>query len=175
MAKKEDKEPTSKSLFGEPVKVVSDEKMKSTEPGLFDYIGMMFKDPSKFTKLHSYTKAKQFFMAQRFFSIKFPIQAQMFNHININGAHSVQYWCDSLSKINNSTPQWIFNTLRDTKKQKEEKKKENVVDEETLIEYCKRMQCSKKDLETAIKFYPEKMNDELNSFEKMLKGSTLKK
>lgn len=177
MAKKETKEPTSKNLFGEPVKqqTTSDEKLKTSEPGLFDYIGMLFKDPQKFTALPNYTKAKQFFMSQRFFSIKYPIQAQMFNHGKINAGETMQYWCDSLSKVHKTTPNWIFNTLRDTKKSKEEKKKENIVSEDVLIEYCKRMQCSKKDVEQSLKYFPEQMENELESFERMINGSTLKK
>ncbi|MCK9575394.1 MAG: hypothetical protein WC979_00960 [Candidatus Pacearchaeota archaeon] len=177
MAKKEieDKEPSSKSLFGDTVKPVKEKEMKSSAPGLFDYVNMLFQKPKAFTELPAYTKSKQFFMMQRFFAIKFPIQAQMFNHTKMNGAEAVQYWCDSLSKMHNSTPSWIFNALKGAKKSKEEKKKELNVEEATIIEYCKRMQCSKRDLDEMYKFFPDDIQQELTSFEKMIKGSTLKK
>lgn len=176
MAKKEiNKEPTAKTLFGETVKVVNDAPLKKSEPTLFDYINMLFQKPQEFTALPSYTKAKNFFMFQRFFAIQYPIQAQMFNHIRIDGAETCQYWCDTLSKLHTRTPSWVWNTLKGTKKVKQEKKKQLDVDESTIIEYCKRTMRCKRDLDDMFEFFPDEIQKELKEFEQMLKGSTLKK
>lgn len=166
----------SKSLFGEQVKPEEPEKkMKTSQPGLFDYVNMIFQNPQKFSNLMPYEKGKNMFMLNRFFAINYPIQAQMLNHVKINGAEACQYWCDTLSRIYNRTPGWIYSTLKGTKKAKQEKKKELVVDETTISEYCKRTMRARKDIEDAMKFFPEDMTQELVEFEQMLKGSTLKK
>lgn len=175
MAKKVNKEPTSKQLFGKPVEQPTEEKMKKSEPGLFDYVNMLFKNPVEFTSLKPYNKGRNFFMMNRFFSMGFPVQAQMFNHVRINPAEASQYWCDSLSKMYRSTPGWIFSTLKRIKNTKTEKKSEQRVDDETVLAYCKRYDYSKKDIEDAMNFYPTQMRDELIQFENQLNGSTLKK
>ena len=171
-----EKEQIAKSLFGEQYKSVTEKKkMKTSQPGLFDYINMLFQQPKKFTELPPYTKGKNFFMMQRFFSINYPIQAQMLNHVKINGAEACQYWCDTLSRMYNRTPVWIYSTLKGTKKAKQEKKKELVVEETTIAEYCKRTMRARKEIEDAMKYFPDEMTQELKEFEQMLKGSTLKK
>jgi len=168
--------PTSKTLFGEPVKVVDDSKaLKKSAPALFDYINMIFQKPAEFTALLPYEKGKHFFMFNRFFAIQYPIQAQMFNHTRIDGPAASQYWCDSLSRLHSRTPSWIWNTLKATKKVKQEKKKQLNVEEATILEYCKKTMCSKRDLQDAYEFFPDKIQNELIEFEQMLKGSTLKK
>lgn len=167
----------AKNLLGEPIEKTVDnkEKLKTSNPGLFDYMNMLFQRPQEFTKLSPYDKGKNFFMMQRFFAIKHPIQAHAFNHLNINGSEACQYWCDSLSKMYTKTPGWIFNTLKETKKEKTAKKKELDVEEETVNEYCKRLMYSRKDIQDLYEFFPEETQNELKQFELALKGSTLKK
>lgn len=169
MAKKVNKEPISKNLFGEVVKKKDDNvKMKSTAPSLFDYINMIFKNPNKFSKLPSYEKEKSFFMSQRFFSIKYPIQAAMFNNIRINSGEAMQYWCDSLSKIYNNTPQWIWGTLKEVKKKKETEKNKLDVKDSTIIYYCNINQCSRRDVDEAFETYGEEFVEQLKNLEKTI-------
>lgn len=175
MTKKIKKEPSSKQLFGSIIEVTNDDNMKKTDASLFDYINMLFKHPAQFTNLKPYEKGKNFFMMNRFFAMGFPIQSQMFNHLKINTAEATQYWCDSLSKIFNSTPGWIYSTLKKAKNKKEVKKREIPVNETTIIEYCKRFRCCKKDIIDAMNFFPDKMKDELILFENQINGVTLKK
>lgn len=169
MAKKENKEPSSKCLFGEsPKKKESEEKTKSSAPGLFDYVNMLFQNPAKFTELRSYEKDKHFFMMQRFFSIKHPIQAAMLNHIRINASEAVQYWCDSLSKIYNQTPNWIWNALKEVKKVKQSEKKKFDVKDTTVQWYCEKNQCSRREVDEAYKIYGDEFLQELKEYEKMI-------
>lgn len=171
-----EKPQVAKSLFGKQVEQTDESApLKKSGPGLFDYINMIFQNPTKFSNLMPYEKGKNIFMMNRFFSIRFPIQAQMLNHTKINGAEAAQYWCDMLSKMYNRTPSWIYSTLKGTKKNKETKKKELVVEETTINAYCKRTMRARKEIEDAMKFFPEEMTRELTEFEAMLKGSTLKK
>lgn len=170
MAKKETKEPTSKSLFGESIakENSNEDKMKSNAPSLFDYMNMMFQNPKEFSKLRSYEKEKNFFMMQRFFSIKHPIQAGMLNNLRINSGEAVQYWCDSLSKIYNRTPQWIWNALKEVKKKKEIEKKKLDVKESTISYYCMKNACSRRDVDDAFNIYGNKFVEELKILEKSI-------
>jgi hypothetical protein len=138
-------------------------------PGLFDYINMMFKTPVRFTSLSTYEKSKSFFMMNRFFAIKYPIQAQMFNRLTMNTGEAVQYWCDSLSKIYNTTPGWIFNALKSVKTTKKENKEKVNISDETIRYYCKINQCAIKDVEYAISVLGDEMVNELKTIEKMMK------
>ena len=52
---------------------------------LFDYIKVLFGKDPQWEKLKGYDKSKNSFMTNRFMSIKFPIQANMFNALKIDG------------------------------------------------------------------------------------------
>ena len=51
---------------------------------LFDYIKVLFGRDPQWEKLKGYDKSKNSFMTNRFMSIKFPIQANMFNALKID-------------------------------------------------------------------------------------------
>jgi len=135
---------------------------------LFDYIKLLFQKPKEFTKLRSYEKSKNFFMMNRFFSIRYPIQAHMLNNIKINTAEATQYWCDSLSKIYSNTPGWIFNTLKQIKKSKKIKKSKFNIKETTVKYYCEINQCSRKDFDEVLKKFNDKFIKELEELEKII-------
>ena len=50
---------------------------------LFDYIKVLFGKDAQWEKTSSYDKSKNSFMTNRFMSIKFPIQGNMFNTLKI--------------------------------------------------------------------------------------------
>ena len=58
---------------------------------LFDYIKVLFGKDTQWDKLKGYDKSKNSFMTNRFMSIKFPVQANLFNALKI----------DAMSTINN--------------------------------------------------------------------------
>lgn len=142
--------------------------MAAQKSPLFDQINMMFSDPKKFSSQPSYEKGKNFFMMNRFFAIKFPIQSNFFNHVKMNTNEAVQVWCDMLSPQSTRTPGWIWQGLRGAKKKKIEKKKESKVNEETLKFYCSRKQLSRKDVDYAITTLGEPFIEELLQVQKML-------
>ena len=51
---------------------------------LFDYIKVLFGKDVNWDKVSNYDKSKNSFMTNRFMSIKFPIQANMFNTLKID-------------------------------------------------------------------------------------------
>jgi len=166
-----------KDLFGNPIAVAEpEEKMKSSEPQLFDIIGMMFSNPKKFSAMSTYEKGKNFFMTQRIFAMKYPLQAAAFNNLRVNGGHVCQYWCDALSPIFNRSPEWIwkgFKAIRTTKNT--EKAKTAAISEETITWYCNKYQCSRRDFKQAMELFPESFIEELKELEKVLSNKASKK
>lgn len=157
-------------ITGKKVKNTEDIKEPKPKKGspLFDSLKLMFKNPVKFKDLSNYEKTKNGFMMNRFFSIKYPIQAQMMNRMYINGGESVQYWGSMLSKLYTDVPTWIWTTLKQIKTKKSEIKNKLPVKEETLNFYCQKMQISRKDLDYAIDVLGDKFIKELKQIEKTL-------
>ena len=108
------------------------------------------------------------FIMNRFFAIKFPIQAQMLNKIHINSAHVVQYWGNMLSAQYSEVPGWLWGGLKGVKSKKEAKKKELIVKESTMDYYCQRMQIARKELDYAISELGDNFKQELLNIEKMV-------
>ena len=132
---------------------------------LFDFIDILFTDKKTFNKLKSYEKARHFFMLNRFMSIQYPVQSNFLQHLKINPVEVVNYWQTTMNKLYTRVPNWMYVK---TKKQKNNNKK-YYIDEEIIKEYCKKFNYSKRQVEDAMKFFPEKMYKELKQFEKLLK------
>jgi hypothetical protein len=141
---------------------------------LFDQINLMFSNPKKFTAQANYVKGKEFFMMNRFFAIKFPIQANFFNHIKMNTNEAVQIWCDMLSPQSTRTPGWIWQGLKGAKKKKAEKKKKTIINDDTLKFYCSKKQLSRKDLDYAIKTLGQPFVEELLQIQNMIEEKVKK-
>lgn len=145
------------------------EKAKKKSP-LFDHLNLMFKKPKEFADLSNYEKNKHMFMMNRFFSMKYPAQAQYLNKLNINGAQVVQYWANTLSNLYTSVPGWIWQGLKGVKTKKASKKKLLSVKDSTITYYCQKMNLSKREVEYAIKTIGDEFKQELLSIEKMIEN-----
>jgi len=155
------------ALFGKPVLEEIEEKPKKKKSELFEMIKMMFEQPAKFADLSIHEKSKYFFMMNRFFSVKFPIQAQYFNHIKISPGNAVQIWADMLRPLFNTTPQFIFDAIRGTKKKKKEKALHKI-EAETISYYAQRNQTSEAVVNEAISIIGREFIDELMLIQKAL-------
>lgn len=132
---------------------------------LFEFIDCMVGKPSEFSKIKMYERGKHFFMVNRFCSIKYPIQANYFNHLKINTSQVVTYWHENLSKMYTKTPKWMYVS---TKKDKEKKKSEQPIKDSTIKFYCKKFECSERDVNDGIRLVGTPFIEELLSIEKML-------
>lgn len=133
---------------------------------LFDFISILFTDKKTFDKLKPYEKARHFFMVNRFMSITEPVRANYLQHIKINGAEAINFWHMAMSRVYTRVPGWMYTK---TKKAKQAAKKTKFVEDATIEEYCKRLGYNRRQIDEALRFFPEKMEDELKKFEKMLK------
>jgi len=139
---------------------------------LFGFIGMLFTDPEGYASVSKGEKKKHFFMCGRRFSIAFPMEANVLQHLKINQVAAVDYWQWFFRKKyglrpGDSLPGWTY--TKGAKKAQEAKDKKLTVDGGTISEYCRRFGVDPKSVEDALEFFPEQMTKEIKEFENMLK------
>ena len=85
------------------------------ETKLFDFVKIMFTKPAHYKKIKQHNKKRHHFMINRFMSIKYPANAQMFNINGINGGNVVDSWSMVASRFK-SVPRWFYTKTKKAKK-----------------------------------------------------------
>lgn len=134
---------------------------------LFDFIKVIFTNPSEYSSITPGEKRKHYFMCQRRFAINFPMQANALQHLKINQAAVIDFWQIFLRKQYKFTPGWMY--TKGVKKAQEVKEKQLTVSNELIKEYCKYFKVDPKSIRDALEFYPQDMIKELKEFEIILK------
>ncbi len=125
----------------------------------------MITDPKRYSQLKSSDKGRHFFMVQRFMSIKFPTTAQQLNRVGMNGAGVMDLWHKICLRFERRVPGWIY-----TKTKKVEKnEKVYKPDPEAAKIWMEKNSLTERDLNDAIRFYPEEMKKIISSIEKQIK------
>ena len=132
---------------------------------MFDYINTIFSQNKDFEELKDYSKKKNAFMLNRFMSINFPIQAQMFNKLNINPAGVADSW-RKVGIRYKRTPPWVF-----TKTKKKSKDSTYSPSDEVLSLYLKMNEIGMREYKDAMKYDPEKIIADLKTIQKQIDGS----
>ena len=129
---------------------------------LFDYIKVLFGKDAQWDKLKGYDKSKNSFMTNRFMSIKFPIQANMFNALKIDAVGQAEAWRMVASKFNR-VPGFIYTKVR-------AKKKEKVWDPnpKALEMYLKLNEIEDRDFKEAMKYNPTEIKNAISTLEKQM-------
>ena len=83
------------------------------ETKLFDFVKIMFTKPAHYKKIKQHNKKRHHIMINRFMSIKYPSNAQMFN--GINGGNVVDSWSMVASRFK-SVPRWFYTKTKKAKK-----------------------------------------------------------
>lgn len=135
---------------------------------LFDFINSMFSKRDQFEKTTLHERGRHHFMISRFMAIKYPVQAQFLNHIKIHPGSTVTYWADTVGKMFNRTPNWMYVK---TKKEKEKKAAAQPVNDATIRYYCQKNQCSHRDVDDAMRLIGEPFIQELQSLQRLLEKS----
>lgn len=139
--------------------------------GPYDIINMMFTDHEEFSKLTDVILEKNFFIINRAFAIKYPLQASMFNNTDINKASVIKYWAYFLSNKEGygKVPYFIYtkgakksNDIKITKTNKIN------IDKNIIQEYCKRYHISIKDYNTLLNMFNSELIDDINKFKKLM-------
>jgi hypothetical protein len=85
------------------------------ETKLFDFVKIMFTKPAIYKNLKQHSKKRHHFMINRFMSIKYPSNANLFNINGINGANVVESWSMVASRFK-SVPGWFYTKTKKAKK-----------------------------------------------------------
>jgi hypothetical protein len=133
---------------------------------LFDLVKVIFEQNNKYENLKSYDKIKHNFMLNRFMSIQYPIQAQMFNRLGIYSLGVSDSW-RRVGRQYKRTPGWIFTKLK--KNQKNQKL--YTPSPEALTLFLQINQIGEREYKEALQFNPESVIDSLKSIEKQLTSS----
>tara|TARA_R100001591_G_scaffold72420_1_gene80624 strand:- start:167 stop:577 length:411 start_codon:yes stop_codon:yes gene_type:complete len=129
---------------------------------LFDYIRVLFGKDEQWDKVSNYDKSKNSFMTNRFMSIKFPVQANLFNALKIDPVGQAESWRMVASKFNR-VPGFIY-----TKVKKKPKQKEWTPDPKALELYMKFNEIGEREYKEALKHDPSQVQAAIDILEKQM-------
>ena len=135
---------------------------------LFKFVDCLF-DVNQYKNVTNQDKKSNFFMVQRFMSIKFPLEADFLNVIGINEIHVMDHWHRVLTKKYHSKPGWIY-----TKSQKKEKIKNKIdsIDKETISIYLKLKKMDRRDFDFKLLINQDDLVEELKKLEVSIKNNS---
>jgi hypothetical protein len=136
---------------------------------LFDFIKVIFEQNNKYESLKSYDKVKHNFMLNRFMSIQYPIQAQMFNRLGISSLGVSDSW-RKVGRQYKRTPGWVFTKLKKNQKNQ----KTYSPSPEALNLFLQINQIGEREYKEALQFNQEGVVESLKSIEKQLTSNGAK-
>ena len=131
---------------------------------LFDYIKVLFSTEEKWNKLKPYDKIKNNFMVNRFMSIKFPVQANLFNTLKIDPVGQAEAWRLVSSKFNR-VPGFIYTKVKKSAKQKAKEWNPNP---KALELYMKFNEIGEREYKEALKHNPSLVQSSIDILEKQM-------
>lgn len=143
--------------------------MAANTPSPFDIIGMMFKTNGEFESLSDNLLERNFFIINRSFSIKYPLQGSIFNKMGINTAAVIKAWRNFLITKEGvgRVPYFVYSKGAKKSKETEVKKTDNIK-EDTILEYCKRYHITLKDYNNLKLLYNNELINDVKRYEKLI-------
>jgi hypothetical protein len=129
---------------------------------LFDYIKVLFGKDKDWDKVSNYDKSRNSFMCNRFFSIKFPIQANLFNMLKTDPVGQAEAWRIVASKFN-KVPGFIY-----TKVKKQPKEKEWIPDPSAVELYMKFNEIGRREFTEALQYNPSQIKTAIDILKKQM-------
>lgn len=138
--------------------------------GPYDIINMIFTDYAKFQNLTDVILDKNFFLINRVFSIKYPLQGAIFNKTTINTAAVIKAWATFLltKERYGRVPYFVYS--KGAKKSADATKTvEEKLDKDLICKYCKRYGISSlKDFDTLRTMYKDELIADVKRYEKII-------
>lgn len=134
------------------------------ETKLFDFVKIMFTKPAKYKELKNHSKKRHHFMINRFFAIKYPNNAQLFNFNGINGANVVESWSVVASRFK-SVPGWFYTKTKKSPKNKVDK---YTPSEQALRIYMDKNEIGSREIEDLKLFFKEDLYTDLKKIEEQI-------
>lgn len=136
------------------------------ETKLFDFVKIMFTKPKDYDQIKQFNKKRHHFMINRFFSIKYPANAQMFNVNGIDGSGVVDSW-SMVARQFKAVPGWFYTK---TKKSEASKTKGEYIPTDRALEiYMQKYEFGRREIEEMKQFAPKEFYTELEKIDEQIK------
>lgn len=129
---------------------------------LFDYIKVLFGKDEDWDNVSNYDKSRNSFMCNRFFSIRFPSQANLFNTLKTDSVGQAEAWRMVASKFN-KVPGFIY-----TKIKKQSNEKVWKPDPKIVEVYMKLNEIGKREFDEALKYDQSQIKASIKLLEKQI-------
>ena len=137
------------------------------ETKLFDFIKIMFTKPKEYKAIKQHNKKRHTFMINRFFAIKFPENANMFNVNGIDGASVVDSWYMVAQRFK-GVPTWIYTKTK--KANPVAKTKNEYIPSEAAVRlFMEKNEMGKREFEELKQFAPDALYADLQKIENSIK------
>ena len=137
------------------------------ETKLFDFIKIMFTKPGEYKKIKNHSKKRHHFMVNRFFAIKFPANAQLFNRNGINPIAVLDSWSLVGARFK-GVPSWIYTkTKKSTPTSK--KSSEYIPSDEVIKIFIDKNEIGKREYKELERFAKAELHSQLQSIERSIK------
>ena len=137
------------------------------ETKLFDFIKIMFTKPKDYKAIKQHNKKRHTFMINRFFAIKFPENANMFNVNGIDGSSVVDSW-HMVAQRFQGVPSWIYTKTK--KAAPVAKTKEQYIPSDEAVKvFMDKNEIGKREFEELKNFAPDQLYADLKMIENSIK------
>ena len=162
------------SEFTTDTTLTKKDELKEYKPNTYtlpDIMNAVFTDEYLFKQFTDSFLEQQFFLLNRRFSIKYPLQAQAFNLNGINQAEAMKCWKMFLRAKERSkfTPAWVWTKNPAVESAKAQESPLDKFEADIITGFLIKKKWSKRDLDDAMKFFPEDVIAEIEHYNYMQK------
>ncbi len=133
------------------------------ETKLFDFIKILFTKPNDYKKISVHNKKRHHFMINRFFAIKYPANAQLFNKNGINPIAVIDSWSLVAARFK-CVPGWIYTKTNKSKPEISSKSK-YIPSETTINFFMEKNEIGQREFKELEKFAKEELYSNLKRIE----------
>ena len=138
------------------------------ETKLFDFVKIMFTKPKEYYDIKQFNKKTHHFMINRFFAIKFPANAQLFNVNGINPISVIDSWALVASRFR-GVPGWIYTKTKKSKKKAVSSKGKYIPSDEAIRFFIDKHEIGMREFKELEKFAQNELYTSLKSIEESMK------
>ena len=133
------------------------------ETKLFDFIKIMFTRPGDYDKITNHNKKRHHFMINRFFAIKYPANASLFNLNGINPNAVIDSW-SLVARRFSRVPSWIYTKTKKSATSKKEKSK-YIPSDKAISFFMEKNEIGKREFKELETFAKEELYQSLKGIE----------
>ena len=134
---------------------------------LFDFVKIMFTKQKEYNNIKNFNKKRHHFMVNRFFAIKFPTNAHLFNINGINPIAVIDSWSLVASRFK-GVPRWIYTKTKKSTKAKVDKNK-YIPSDEAVKFFIDKNEIGIREFKELEKFAQDDLHTALKSIERSIK------